>query len=40
MLEKEMSIEAERLDIKITMSQEIEPLGTGNEIFSLKTNQF
>ena len=24
-----MSIEAERLNIKITMSQELEPLGTG-----------
>jgi hypothetical protein len=29
MLEKEMSIEAARLNIKITMSQEVEPLGTG-----------
>jgi mannose-1-phosphate guanylyltransferase len=29
MLEKEMSKEALRLDIKITMSQEDEPLGTG-----------
>jgi hypothetical protein len=29
MLEKEMSEEAKRLNIKITMSQEKEPLGTG-----------
>ena len=29
MLEKEMSEEANRLHIKITMSQEYEPLGTG-----------
>jgi mannose-1-phosphate guanylyltransferase len=29
MLEKEMSEEATRLNIKITMSQEVEPLGTG-----------
>lgn len=30
MLEKEMTIEAEKLNIKITISQEFEPLGTGN----------
>lgn len=32
MLEKEMSVEAERLDIKITMSQEFEPLGTAGPL--------
>ncbi len=30
MLEKEMTLEAEQLHIKITLSQETEPLGTGN----------
>ena len=29
MLEKEMMAEAEQLNIKITLSQELEPLGTG-----------
>lgn len=33
MLEKEMTIEAEKLNIKITISQELEPLGTGKMIF-------
>lgn len=32
MLEKEMSEEAKRLNIKITMSQEIEPLGTAGPL--------
>jgi hypothetical protein len=32
MLEKEMTIEAEKLNIKITISQELEPLGTGRDI--------
>lgn len=32
MLEKEMSVEAERLGIKITMSQEFEPLGTAGPL--------
>lgn len=32
MLEKEMSVEAERLNIKITMSQEFEPLGTAGPL--------
>lgn len=33
MLEKEMMIEAEQLNIKITISQELEPLGTGFCLF-------
>lgn len=32
MLESEMSVEAERLNIKITMSQEFEPLGTAGPL--------
>jgi hypothetical protein len=29
MLQREMEVEAKRLNIKITISQETEPLGTG-----------
>lgn len=32
MLEKEMSVEAERLNMKITMSQEFEPMGTAGPL--------
>lgn len=32
MLEKEMTLEAEQLNIKITISQEMDPLGTGKYI--------
>jgi mannose-1-phosphate guanylyltransferase len=32
MLDKEMSVEAERLNMKITMSQEFEPLGTAGPL--------
>jgi len=31
MLQREMEVEANRLNIKITLSQEIEPLGTGGK---------
>lgn len=37
MLEKEMSIEAQRLNIKITMSQEKEPLGTAGPLALAKS---
>ncbi len=33
MLQQEMEVEAKRLNIKITLSQEKEPLGTGEQIF-------
>lgn len=32
MLQREMEVEAKRLNIKITISQETEPLGTGENI--------
>ncbi len=31
MLQQEMEVEANRLNIKITLSQETEPLGTGGK---------
>ncbi len=31
MLQREMEVEANRLNIKITLSQETEPLGTGGK---------
>ena len=31
MLQREMEVEAKRLNIKISISQETEPLGTGND---------
>jgi hypothetical protein len=36
MLQREMEVEAKRLNIKITISQENEPLGTGEEIFNIR----
>jgi mannose-1-phosphate guanylyltransferase len=33
MLQREMEVEAKRLNIKITISQESEPLGTGENQF-------
>jgi mannose-1-phosphate guanylyltransferase len=35
MLQREMEVEAKRLNIKITISQETEPLGTGKNLFFL-----
>jgi mannose-1-phosphate guanylyltransferase len=36
MLQREMEVEAKRLNIKITLSQETDPLGTGEHLNFLK----
>lgn len=39
MLQREMEVEAKRLNIKITISQETEPLGTGLFHYTFSVNK-